>query len=170
MRQCLREGMETSSMFTGRHHWNDQKLFKVTRVFIQKHFDFADPTDFETWALVLLLNPAKGIGESKKKDQLNMPACSELYHTLGKEGILIFRDIFSNNNRALIQKFFTNPIIRQVWKYLQNYLTEDHCFKRSRPNDAIHMTYIHITRQLIEQFELIPPRWWLEKFNYGRVI
>lgn len=23
MRQCLREGMETSSMFTGRHHWND---------------------------------------------------------------------------------------------------------------------------------------------------
>jgi hypothetical protein len=102
MRQCLREGMENSSMFTGRHHWNDQKLFKVTRVFIQRHFDFHEPTDFETWALVLLLNPAKGIGESKKKDQLNMPACSELYHTLGKEGILIFRDIFSNNNRALI--------------------------------------------------------------------
>ena len=23
MRQCLREGMENSSMFTGRHHWND---------------------------------------------------------------------------------------------------------------------------------------------------
>jgi hypothetical protein len=60
--------METSSMFTGRHHWNDQKLFRVTRSFIVKHFEFKEPTDFETWALVLLLNPAKGIGESKKKD------------------------------------------------------------------------------------------------------
>ncbi len=55
-------------MFTGRHHWNDQKLFRVTRSFIVKHFEFKEPTDFETWALVLLLNPAKGIGESKKKD------------------------------------------------------------------------------------------------------
>lgn len=23
MRQCLREGMESSNMFQGRHHWND---------------------------------------------------------------------------------------------------------------------------------------------------
>jgi hypothetical protein len=45
------------------------------------------------------LNPAKGIVESKKKDKFSRPACEELYTTLGKEGLLIFRDIFSNNNR-----------------------------------------------------------------------
>lgn len=84
----------------------------MTRNFIVRHFGFVEPTDFETWALVLLLNPAKGIAESKKKDKLQLPACNDLYNTLGKDGILIFRDIFSNNNRALISKFFNNPIIR----------------------------------------------------------
>lgn len=48
-------------MFTGRHHWNDGKLFKVTKNFIEKEFGFSTPNDYETWALVLLLNPAKGI-------------------------------------------------------------------------------------------------------------
>lgn len=67
---------------------------------------------------MLLLNPAKGIEQSKKKDKLLGPACEELYATLGKEGIEIFRDIFSNNNRALIQRFFTHKIIRTLWPYL----------------------------------------------------
>ena len=57
------------------------------------------PTDYETWALVLLLNPAKGIVESKKKDKLKKPACEDLYNALTEEGLEIFRDIFSNNNR-----------------------------------------------------------------------
>jgi hypothetical protein len=61
--------MEGSVMFTGRHHWNDSKLFKVTKVFIDQEFGFTSPNDYETWALVLLLNPAKGITESKKKDK-----------------------------------------------------------------------------------------------------
>jgi hypothetical protein len=52
------------------------------------------PTEFETWALVLLLNPAKGISESKKKNKFLRPACEELYHTLGRDGLVIFRDIF----------------------------------------------------------------------------
>lgn len=100
--------MESSTMFTGRHHWNDNKLFKVTRIFITKEFGFENPNDYETWALVLLLNPAKGITESKKKNKFNMPACEELYNTLKEQGLEIFRDIFSNNNRLLIYKFFTN--------------------------------------------------------------
>lgn len=86
-------------MFTGRHHWNDAKLFRVTKAFIQKEFGFQNPTDYETWALVLLLNPAKGIVESKKKNKFKRPACEDLYNTLKFEGLEIFRDIFSNNNR-----------------------------------------------------------------------
>jgi hypothetical protein len=99
MRQCLRDKMEGSSMFTGRHHWNDSKLFRITKIFIVKEFGLQNPSDYETWALVLLLNPAKGITESKKKDKYKKPACEELYNTLKDDGLEIFRDIFSNNNR-----------------------------------------------------------------------
>ncbi len=62
--------------------------------------------------MVLLLNPAKGIAKSKKKDKHYGPACDELYKTLGEEGVKIFRGIFSNNNRLQINRFFTNKIIR----------------------------------------------------------
>ena len=66
IRHCLKGRMERSPMFTGRHHWTNEKLFKVTKVVISKEFGFKNPTDYETWVLVLLLNPVKGILESKK--------------------------------------------------------------------------------------------------------
>ena len=99
IRQCLRGRMERSPMFAGRHHWANDKLFKVTKVFISKEFGLKNPTDYETWVLVLLLNPVKGILECKKKSILKKPACEELYNTLKDEGLELFRDIFSNNNR-----------------------------------------------------------------------
>ena len=142
------------------------KLFRVTRQFFIRHFGFVEPSDFETWSLVLLLNPAKGIIESKKKDKLLRPACDELYACLGDAGVEIFRDIFSNNNRTLITRFFSNKIIRQLWGYLRVHLTFEHCFKRSDPRSNILMTYVYITRTLIDQFDLIPPDWWLVRFNY----
>lgn len=111
MRLSLREAMEKSDAFAGRHHWSDAKLFQETRTFIEK-FGFKNPTDFETCALMLLMNPAKGINNDKKKDQ---PARILLQSTLGEEGMMIFRDIFSNNNRKLIEKFFKNDIIRRLW-------------------------------------------------------
>lgn len=67
MRQCLREAMETSDIFKGRHHWPDSKLFNQTQHFISTKFDFKNPSEYETWALVLLLNPAKGIVKKDKE-------------------------------------------------------------------------------------------------------
>jgi hypothetical protein len=29
------------------------------------------------------------------------------------------------------------------------------------------MTYVHITRTLIDNFDLNPPRWWLKEFHYN---
>ena len=133
-----------------------------------QNFGFSSPSEFEIWALVLLLNPAKGIVESKKKDKFQRPACEELYTTLGKEGLLIFRDIFSNNNRQLIGRFFKNAIIRTLWPYIQRHLTFEHCFKRSTPRESIVMTYVQITRTLIENFDLQPPEWWLVLFRYDK--
>ena len=74
--------MKGSAMFAGRHHWHDKKLFRVTKEFITQEFGFLNPSDYETWALVLLLNPAKGITRSKKKGRINRPACEELHNTL----------------------------------------------------------------------------------------
>jgi len=34
------------------------------------------------------------------------------------------------------------------------------------PRENIKMTYVHITRTLIDHFELTPPHWWLKEFNY----
>ena len=123
IRQCLKSRMESSPMFTGRHHWTNEKLFKVTKVFIQKEFGLKNPSDYETWVLVLLLNPVKGILQCKKQTLYQMPACEELYNTLKDEGLEIFRDIFSNNNRILINKFFTNSIIRKLWPFVQKHLS-----------------------------------------------
>ena len=162
--------MQRSYLFIGRHHWTNEKLFKVTKVFIQKEFDFNNPTDYETWALLLLLNPVKGILESKKKTLFNMPACAELYNTLKDEGLQIFRDIFINNNRQLIQKFFTNSIIRKLWPYIQRHLTFQNCFKRSHPCEEVKITYALITCTLIDDFDLTPPSWWLRKFKYTEAL
>jgi hypothetical protein len=148
-------------MFTGRHHWANEKLFRVTKRFIEAKLGFKEPTDFETWALVLLLNPAKGIKESKRKDRELEPACPELYHTLGPEGLKIFREIFNNNNKTLIQAFFNHSIVRQLWSYIHSNLTEEHCFKRASLNQGIRLTFVHITQILQSDFKLAPPRWWL---------
>ena len=99
-----------------------------------------------------------------------MPACEELYNTLKDEGLEIFRDIFSNNNRQLINKFFTNKIIRKLWPYLEKHLTYENCFKRSQPRDVIKLTYHHITRTLIQQYGLTPPAWWLKMFSKKQVV
>jgi hypothetical protein len=113
---------------------------------------------------VVLLNPAKGITVSKKKDKFQQPACEELNRVLGKDGLEVFRDIFTNNNRALITKFFNHPIVLQLWPYLRDHLTFEHCFKRSDPRIEIIMTYVYITRALKDQYSLDPPDWWLRTF------
>ncbi len=124
-----------------------------------------NPSDYETWVLVLLLNPAKGILVCKKKSKYQMPACEDLYNTIKDEGLEIFRDIFSNNNRQLINKFFTNKIIRKLWPYLERHLTFENCFKRSQPRDSIKTTYLQITRTLIQQYGLNLPDWWMKLFG-----
>jgi predicted phosphoadenosine phosphosulfate sulfurtransferase len=63
--------METSGMFDGRHHWSDEKLFSKTKDYIENFLKFKNPTDEDVWKICLLMNPAKGIKSSKKRDKLN---------------------------------------------------------------------------------------------------
>lgn len=156
-------------MFTGRHHWNNEKLFRITKKFIEVKLGFKEPTDFETWALVLLLNPAKGLKGSRSEDGSEFfPGCPQLYHTLGTEGLQTFRDIFSNNNKKLIKTFFNHSIVRQLWSYIHSNLTEDHCFKRATLNHGIELTFVLITHILQTEFKLAPPQWWLQRFSYSQ--
>ena len=58
-------------MFYGRHHWADDKLFEKTKVYMENFLHFKSPTNEEVWKICLLMNPAKGIKSSKKRDKLN---------------------------------------------------------------------------------------------------
>ena len=75
MRICLRNAMETSGIFDGRHHWVDLKLFERTKFFMERDLKFSNPSDKDIWSIVLLTNPAKGIQKSRRKDKFGRPAC-----------------------------------------------------------------------------------------------
>lgn len=141
-------------MFTSRHHWDDNKLFIITRELLEIHFDFGQATPYETWAMVLLLNSRKA----------NHDRCPELRRTLGTEGLMIFRDIFANNNRAMVDKFFAAPLIRKLWPYLETNLTEHHCFKGATVLESRERSYSMITEALTTRYKLPAPVWWQRKF------
>ena len=42
---------------------------------MERCFDFESPSEYEIWALVLLLNPAKGLMKGERDP---LPACEEL--------------------------------------------------------------------------------------------
>lgn len=66
MRHCLRDSMNQSDLFIGRHHWDNNKLFQRTKQFMKEILKFEESTDREIFAVALLLNPAKGITESTR--------------------------------------------------------------------------------------------------------
>ena len=115
---------------------------------------FDNPTDYEVWACALLLYPAKGING----------ACAPLCDTLGEEGIRVFRDIFTNNNAAMITEFFTHPVIVKLWPQVARRMESEHCFKKTGPNESIRLTYCKITQTLEEKFNLQVPVFWRRAF------
>eukprot|EP00347_Sterkiella_histriomuscorum_P015067 403358435 len=168
-RLCLRVQMKDSALFTGRHHWSDEKLFERTKEFMESTLGFKEPiVDKDVWIVVLLLNPAKGLnGETKTK--LSGHPCWRLIEDLGEQGLRVYRDIFSNNNRKLVAEFFSDPIIRKLWEFVKKKLTYKMCFKKDAPNFNIILTYQQITKTLETTFKLEAPAWWKERFDYNEM-
>ncbi len=78
------------------------------------------------------------IKENKKSEAPSIePTCLKLYQTLQMDGIETFKEIFRNNNKELIGKFFQHKFIKVIWPIIYKELKYEHCFKcfkGSQPN------------------------------------
>ena len=113
-----------------------------------------------TNALILFLYPA--FGPSKKK-----PVIKDLeMYKLGKmdeDGFKRYKCIFDNNNKYLIDKFFTDPVIIKLWPIFRKKILYKYCFK-NEPIEEISTSYQRITRMMKDKYNLDVPDWWREKF------
>lgn len=107
------------------------------REFLEDVLGFRNVTEFEVAAVNLLLYHS--FGPSVKKQP---SASSPIYQQLGDDGMLLFKQIFDNNNKDLIQQFFTHDLIIKLWNNaIFKYLTYDACFDARGPNPEIGYTF-----------------------------
>jgi hypothetical protein len=103
---------------------------------MEEYLFLAEPSDYDVWAIALLLYPTKGMGDK----------CPEMMKVLGKEGIKIFRETFVKTSSKLIALFFTNHLIISIWPILceeaemLNYFSSS-----SEPNPELVLNYRKIT-------------------------
>lgn len=106
-------------------------------------------SDKETTIVMTLLNPCKAIMQSKKKGKNLGPSCDQVARTLTDKDLDIYKNIFSNNNREQVTRFFKDPLIRKLWEgHVQHHLTFKDCFKNGIPDNGIVLTYKQITKAL----------------------
>lgn len=133
------------------------------REFLEDYLNFRDVTDFEVAAVVLLLYHSFGPSELKKPS-----ADSIIYQQLGDDGMLLFKLIFDNNNKELINMFFSNDLIIKLWApVIFKFLTFESCFGNNGPNDQIEYTFRVMSHMMSTQFGLRMPKWWLDRFPYA---
>lgn len=101
---------------------------------------------------------------SKRKSIYKKPACNELCDSVGTEGLQLYRDIFKNNNKKIIAKFFADSLVKKLWVFVQRNLKFKNCFKRCNPNSNIIRTYSTISKTMVYEFGIMPPEWWLKSF------
>jgi hypothetical protein len=100
-------------------------------------------------------------GPSKEKP---VNPASEHFKRLGMNGMRRYKLIFDNNNRELVNEFFTDPFIQRLWPTVLENLTLKLCFGAAKPNQEIETTFREITRIMDEQYGLSLPKWWVKKF------
>ena len=92
--------------------------------------------------MIVLVYPAKGI---VNKD--GTAKCERAYSALLDEGISIFKSIFENNNKFLIEKFFTNSLIRRLWPLVVQNLNYNYCFLNGH-NETIMDSYRAVSQKV----------------------
>lgn len=60
----------------------------------------------------------------------------------------LFKKIFDNNSRELVEKFFKHPFVMKIWPTMMRHFTKEIVFGAKKPNQEIEMTYREITRQI----------------------
>ncbi len=60
--------------------------------------------------MVALINPQKAVLNPN-----GSPRSKGVYEALGKEGLKLFKDIFRNNNRKVVDMFLSHDFIKLIW-------------------------------------------------------
>ena len=149
---------------TGRHHWQYSRWeAEVTRFLSDPHFQGTPFTSYDVNAVILLLYPSYGRTERKE-------AHPDVFRGLGpnpavrKKKEALYHGIFKNNNNDSREKFYTDPLIKKLYRFLLPYMTFEVCFGKKGPKPEVKKSYCLVTRHLLEHFNLPVPRWWSEMF------
>jgi hypothetical protein len=89
------------------------------------------------------------------------PKVKELYEALGNDGLKLFKGIFGNNNKRLVDMFLSHDFIYQIWPVIIKNITYKQCFKEGSPHDKIKQSYGLIV-ELLKQYNMECPSWWEE--------
>ena len=122
---------------SGRYKWNRQKekfdkWYKETEKFLNQQVAQRGNRSYQTglnkakqpiiftpnqiWATSMLLQPTLGkpiYAEAKKNGNTKKPQIID--EQLGEEGVLLFRGIFDKNTHEQVKKFFSHPLIINLW-------------------------------------------------------
>ena len=101
-----------SGLAKGHTHWSELKWLKKARKFLEEQLKIPNLTDFEAAATVVILYPQMG---KESKEQKRGVKNQKIQEILGEEGKTLFKKIFKNNNREIVNKFFKERIIRELW-------------------------------------------------------
>jgi hypothetical protein len=148
----------------GKYHWSSTRFYNQIKLFVKEDLEITEPTRYQVYAIALLLYPTKGILKENEETGLVYPSCPELYRTLGKDGVLLYRGIFINNNITLVGRFFKDTLIQRIWPKIKSSLTYDHCFRLAPPNPEIMLTYKYII-SVLKGYKIFLPAWYVEQFS-----
>ena len=109
MRVCFKN----KGLDKGKHHWSDEKWMTNVRSFLES-MQIPKVSDFEVAATVLLLYHSFGPSTQNKVNKEHKKANPEkpitkpslIYEHLGDDGMRLFKLIFENNSKDLVQRFF----------------------------------------------------------------
>jgi hypothetical protein len=82
----------------GKHHWDTQKWYDNARNFLETDLKLGSFSERDVWACVLLLYPAFGPSHNFKADE-------SIETKLGKDGILIYKEVFDKNREKSRAQF-----------------------------------------------------------------
>lgn len=175
IRKALRRHFKHCGFGQGKYHWSEARWLIVVEDYLKQHVKIKKPSKRKVAATALLQFHSLGRKEKKsekpKSDKSAKPKSVKsakpkpviVKLRLGIEGMELFKDFFENNNNELIEKFFTDSLIKQLWPTVLENLTYELCSKK-KPNADLERTCRTITSMLPERFGLQLPQWWNDRF------
>ncbi len=179
-RSFLANLFNSSRLAKGHHHWhkcgNEERWFERVNQFLS-YLDIHATTKKDIAIAILLIFPAFGPSTGNKFEIKKTTEYKDyaVYKLLKDEGMNVFKlSISSNNNEDLRDKFFKNPIIKQLWEKLAPQMKLSDFFGerpsmnkdnqpkgKKGPNEKIKATYPEISKIMKQRYGLSMSKEWL---------